>query len=399
VLVSTVELYWRARSGGRLGLKNADRVALDWSAVIERKDRIVASWSQDKEEGLAKLGISVVRGAGKFAGPREIAVEGKKLSAKKFIIATGSKPARPAIPGAERCITSDELIHLKQQPRELVVIGGGFIGLEFGFALARAGSKVTILQAGPEIAPALDDDIRKALLEIAEKAGIAIVTNATVKKIEDDKTVAADVAGKSQRIAADQVLLAVGRPSNVAALEPEKAGIELDHSAVKVNPYLQSVTNPRIYAAGDAAGKHQHTPVAWYEGALAAQNAVKGNRRKIDFRVFPSAVFTIPAIGQVGLTEKQARDTRASIKVSRTPLSSNPEAGVRDETEGLVKVVYAAKSGRILGVHCIGAGAEEIIQIASAGMLGGLTKSAFASAHYVFPTLGGAIVDAMAAGS
>ena len=396
--MSTVELYWRARNGGRLGLKGSEHVAFDWPAVIERKDRLVASWSEGKERGLDKLGISVIRGEAKFVGPQEIAVDGKKLSGNKFIIATGSKPSRPPISGAERGITSDDLIHLKQQPKQLVVIGGGFIGLEFGFALARAGSKVAILQGGPEIAPALDDDIRKSLLEIAKTAGIEIVTDAKINKIDGDKTVGAEIGGKSRRFTADQVLLATGRPSNVAPLGPEKAGIELDRSAVKVNPYLQSVSNPNVYAAGDSAGQHQHTPVAWYEGVLAAENAVKGNTRKVDFQVFPTAVFTIPAIGQVGATEKQALATGAAVKVGRMLFSHNPAAGVRDETEGIVKVVYDEKTDRILGVHVIGADAEDIVQIAAAGMLGGLTRTALASAHYVFPTLGGAIFDAMSAG-
>ena len=396
--MSTVELYWRARNAGRLGLKGTEQVAFDWPAVIERKDRLVASWSQGKEAGIEKLGIAVIRGEAKFVGPQEITVDGKKVTGKKFIIATGSKPSRPPIPGAGLGITSDELMHLKQQPGKLVVIGGGFIGLEFGFALARARSKVTILQAGPEIAPALDDDIRKALLEIAKSAGIEIVTDANVKKIDGDMTVEAEVAGRPQRFPADQVLLATGRPSNVPALDPQNAGIELDRSAVKVDPYLQSVSNPNIYAAGDAAGKHQHTPVAWYEGVLAAENAVRGNHRKVDFAVFPTAVFTIPALAEVGQTEKQARASGAAVKVNRTPLRSNPAAGVRDETEGLVKVVYDEKTDRILGVHVIGADAEDIIQIAAAGMLGGVTRKTFASAHYVFPTLGGAIFDAMAAG-
>jgi pyruvate/2-oxoglutarate dehydrogenase complex dihydrolipoamide dehydrogenase (E3) component len=398
VLVSTVELYWRARSAGRLGLKGTERVAFDWPAVIERKDRLVSSWSENKESALAKLGIAAIRGEAKFVGPQEIAVDGKTISGKKFIIATGSKPSRPPIAGAERGITSDELIHLKQQPKSLVVIGGGFIGLEFGFALARAGSKVTILHGGPAIAPALDDDIRKSLIEIAKSAGIDIVTNAKVEKIGDDKTVEVEVGGQLRRFPADQVLLATGRPSNVPALDPQKAGIDLDRSAVKVDEYLQSVSNPSVYAAGDAAGQHQHTPVAWYEGVLAAENAVQGNHRKIDFTVFPTAVFTIPAIAQVGVTEKQALDAAAAVKVNKLPLSSNPAAGVRDETEGLVKVVYDEKTDRVLGVHVIGADAEDIIQIAAAGMLGGVTRKTFASAHYVFPTLGGAIFDAMAAG-
>jgi pyruvate/2-oxoglutarate dehydrogenase complex dihydrolipoamide dehydrogenase (E3) component len=398
VLVSTVELYWQARNAGRLGLKGTEDIAFDWAATIARKDRLVARWSEGKEGGLEKQGISTIRGEAKFTGPQEIVVGGKKLTANKFIIATGSKPSRPPIPGAERGITSDELIHLKQQPKDLVVIGGGFIGLEFGFALGRAGSKVTILQAGPEIAPGLDDDIRNSLLEIAKAAAIDIFTDAKVKRIGDDKAVESDIGGRAKVFPADQVLLATGRPSNVAALEPEKAGIEIDHSAVKVNEHLQSAGNPNVYAAGDAAGKHQHTPVAWYEGVLAAENAVKGNHRKVDLTVFPSAVFTIPAIGQVGLTERQARAKGGAVKANRMPFSRNPAAGVRDETEGIVKVVYDEKSDRILGVHAIGAGAEDIIQIASTAMLGGLTRSALASAHYVFPTLGGAIFDAMSAG-
>ncbi len=396
--MSTVELYWRARNGGDLGLKGTERIAFDWDAAIARRDRIVADWSKGKAENLAKQGIAVVRGSAKFTGPQEIEAGGKKLAAKKIIIATGAKPARPPIPGAERGITSDDLIHLKSRPEKLAVIGGGFIGLEFGFALARAGSQVTILQAGPEIAPGLDDDIRKSLLEIANTAGIDIFTDAKVKRIGDDKSVEVEIGGQVRAFAADEVLLATGRPSNVAALAPEKAGVELDHSAVKVDPHLQSVGNPNVYAAGDAAGKHQHTPVAWYEGALAAENAIKGNHRKVDLNVFPSAVFTIPAIGQVGLTEKQARATGAAVKTKRMPFSHNPAAGVRDEPEGIVKVVYDEKSDRLLGVHVIGAGAEDIIQIASTAMLGSLTRSALASAHYVFPTLGGAIFDAMSAG-
>jgi glutathione reductase (NADPH) len=310
VLVSTVELFWRATKGKELGLRGTQNLAFDWPAVIERKDRIVQSWSKGKEEGLSQLGIAIVKGKAIFTDAHELAVDGKRISAKKMIIATGSKPGRPSIPGVELGIASDELIHLKEQPSRLVVVGGGFIGLEFGFALARAGSKVTILQSGPRIAPALDDDIREELLKSARDAGIEVVTGIEVRRINPDKSVAARTGAGERAFPADQVLLATGRPSNVAALGPEKAGVELDASAVKVNEFLQSVTAPHIYAVGDAAGKHQHTPVAWYEGPIAAHNALAGNEKKVDFTIFPSAVFTIPAIGQVGLTETVARNRR-----------------------------------------------------------------------------------------
>jgi pyruvate/2-oxoglutarate dehydrogenase complex dihydrolipoamide dehydrogenase (E3) component len=283
VLVSTIELFTRARRAQVLGIKGASDLRLDWHAVIERKDRIVASWSKGKEAVPSKLGIPVLRGMGTFAGPHEIKVNGNTLSAEKIIIATGSKPGRPPIPGAELGITSDELIHLKEQPKQLVVIGGGFIGLEFGFALARAGTKVTLLQSGPQIGPGLDDEIRDVLLKAANELGMTILTNVKVKALTPDKRVEAEIAGRAERYPADTVLLATGRPANVKALNPQAAGIELDGSAVKINEYLQSVSAPHIYAVGDAAGKRQHSPVAWYEGPIAAHNALKGNERKADF--------------------------------------------------------------------------------------------------------------------
>jgi glutathione reductase (NADPH) len=338
----------------------------------------------------------VLRGYGTFAGPHEVTVDGRNYSADKIVIATGSRPARPAIPGAEHGITSDELLHLKQQPASLVVIGGGFIGLEFGFALARAGTKVTILQSGAEIAPALDKDIRDILLESARQSGIIVKTNVKVTRINHDKAVEAEVEGRAETFAADQVLLATGRPSNVEPLKPQAADIDLDRSAVKVNEFLQSVSAPHIYAVGDAAGKHQHSPVAWYEGPIAAHNALKGNERKVDFSVFPSAIFTIPAIGQVGLTEAEALKRGLKAKTSKLSYDSNPAAGVRDETEGLVKIVYEEKTGKILGVHVIGAHAEDIVQIGAVAIKGGLKKSEVGAMHYVFPTLGGAIFDTMA---
>ncbi len=396
MLVSTIELFTRARRGKDLGISGAENLTLDWPAVIERKDRIVASWSTGKEATPARLGIPAFRGMGTFAGPHEISVNGNRISAEKLIIATGSKPGRPPIPGAEWAITSDELLDLKQQPKRLVVIGGGFIGLEFGFALARAGTKVTILQAGPQIGPGLDDDIRDVLLKAATEAGITVFTDVKVKAIAPDKTVEAETASRAERYGADTVLLATGRPANVDALSPQAAGIELDRSTVKVNEYLQSVSAPHIYAAGDAAGKRQHSPVAWYEGPIAAHNALKGNTRKVDFSVFPTAIFTIPAIGQVGLTEREALERGFDARVSKLSYDSNPAAGVRNETEGMVKVVYEEGTDRILGVHVIGAHAEDIVQIAAVAIRGGLKKSEVGAMHYVFPTIGGAIFDTMA---
>jgi pyruvate/2-oxoglutarate dehydrogenase complex dihydrolipoamide dehydrogenase (E3) component len=396
VLVSTVELFLRARRGGKLGIDGTDSLRFNWRAVIARKDQIVAQWSKGKNNTPTQLGVPALMGRGEFVGDHEIAVNGRNYSADKFVIATGSTPARPPIPGAKFGITSDDLIHLPEQPKQLVVIGGGFIGLEFGFALAWAGTQVTILQSGPEIAPALDDEIRQVLIEAAKQAGVVIKTNVKVKTIGADKKVETEIAGRRETFSADQVLLATGRPSNVAPLHPQAAAIELDHGAVKVNDYLQSTSAPHIYAVGDAAGKRQHSPIAWYEGPIGAQNALRGNSQKIDFSVFPNAIFTIPAIGQVGFTEKEALSRGLKARVSKLPYEYNPAAGVRDETEGMVKVVYEEGTETILGVHVIGAHADDIVQIAAMAIKGGLKKSEVGAMHYVFPTFGGAIFDTMA---
>lgn len=169
----------------------------------------------------------------------------------------------------------------------------------------------------------------------------------------------------------------------------------LERGAVQVNEYRQSLSAPHVYAAGDVTGSHQHTPAAWYEGRLAAENALLGNRRAVDFSLFPTATFTIPAVGQVGLTEAAARLQGVTVGVTRTPFEDSTAAAVRRETEGFVKVVFDQTSGRLLGVHVLGAGAEDLIHVAAVAMRGGLTRDALAGMLYVFPTLAGSVFDAM----
>lgn len=394
--MSTVELYWRARRGGALGLTGVEQVGMDWSAIISRKDRVVESWSKGTKASLEKSGIAVVEGRAAFVGSQELRVGERKLTAGRFIIATGSSPTRPLLERADRAITSDELLDLKTRPKRLVVLGGGYIGMELGFCLARAGSAVTVLQRGPHMLPGIDDELRDALLDLGREGGMKFHCNVNVKRVREDRTVDAEVNGTAEVFPADVVLLATGRLPNVQNLGLDKVGIELSRGGVKVNDYLQSASLPHVYAAGDVIGHHLHTPAAWYEGQIAAHNALKGNERKVDFSVFPTAVFTIPAIGQVGLTEAEARNQGLRVSVKRMPLKHNPAAGVREETEGLVKVVYKEDTDHLLGIHILGAHAEDLIQIASVALRAGLKRAEISAMHYVFPTLGGAVFDAMA---
>jgi len=371
-------------------------LGLNWPAIIARKNRIVESWSKGTEESLEKKGITVLRGHAEFHGANDLRVGDRVVAAARFVIATGSAPACPPIPGAERAITSDELLDLETLPRRMVVIGGGVIAMELGYCLARAGTRVTILQRGPDVLPRADHEMRDALVALGRETAIEFCTNVNVKRIAEDRTVEAECSGTARRFPADVVLLATGRPPNVAHLGLEKAGVAVERGGVKVNPFRQSTSASHVYAAGDAAGQHQHSPAAWYEGQLAAQNALQGNRRAVDYTVMPTAVFTIPALAQVGLTEAAARQQGLRFAVNRSPIQHNPAAGVRDETEGLVKVLYEEATDRILGVHVLSPHAEDLVQIASTAMRGGLKRAEVGAMHYVFPTLGGAIFDAMA---
>jgi pyruvate/2-oxoglutarate dehydrogenase complex dihydrolipoamide dehydrogenase (E3) component len=395
VLVSTVEQAWRGRRAGPLGVTGAAGLGLDWPAVIARKNRIVAGWSKGKEASLERQGIAVLRGQARFVGPHEVEVAGRRVSAERVVLATGSSPGRPAIEGIEHGLTSDRLLEETRLPERLVVIGGGLIGTEFGFAFARAGSRVTVLQSAPAVLPRADDELREALVALGVEAGMEFHTGARVRRIAPDRTVEAEIGGGARRFPADTVLVAAGRPANTAGLGLEAAGVAVARGAVTVNPFRQSVSAPHVYAAGDVTGEHQHTPVAWYEGRIAARNALRGNQEAADYRLLPTNVFTIPSMAGVGLTEAEARRQGLRVAVSRAPFADSAAASVRSETEGLVKVVSEEESGRLLGVHILGPGAEELIHVAAVAMRGGLTRQDLAAMHYVFPTLAGSLFDAM----
>lgn len=395
MLVSTVELAWRVSRAAELGLTGAEGVRLDWGAIIARKNRLIASWSEGKDTGLERQGIAVLRGRARFRGPHEVEVDDRRVTAERFVIASGSTPSRPPLDGIEQTLTSAELLEVTSLPERLLVIGGGMIGMELGFAFGRAGARVTVLQAGPHVLPPVDDELRAALVALAPNAGVEIHTGARVTRITTDRTVETEIGGRMRRFEADLILVSTGRAPNTATLGLGAAGIAVERGAVKVNEFRQSTSAPHVYAAGDVTGQHQHTPAAWYEGTLAAENALRGNHRVVDFRLFPTTVFTIPALAQVGLTEAEARRQGFRVAVSRAPFEDSSAAAIRLETEGLVKVVADEETDKLLGVHILGPHAEDLIHIAATAMRGELRRKDLAGMHYVFPTLAGSVFDAM----
>ena len=394
-IVSTVELLWRARRGERLGLTGTDGLGLDWAAMIDRKSRIVSEWGAGHADSFSRAGIDVLTGRAAFIDAKQLRVDGASFTADAFVVAVGSVPTRPHLAGVEHTITSSQILQLRHLPSRLTIIGGGVVALEFAFAFARAGSKVVVLEARPHVLAPLDDDIRNVLLELAAAAGIRVETNARVIAVARDKTVTAEIDGDSSIFRSDVALLAVGRTANTRTLGLDRAGVSLSDSGMCLNEYLQSSTAPHVFGAGDVAGRFQLTSVAWYEGRIAGGNAA-GARERADYEIVPSAVFTIPSLAQVGLTEALAAGRGVGIETHTMDYSDNTAASVKDETEGLIKLVVGREDGRVLGAQIIGEHAEDLINIAAIAIRGRLTRSELGSTLYAYPSLAGLVFDVAA---
>lgn len=387
-LVRSMQLINLLRKAGKFGISASD-VGYDWSAVIDRKDRIVGQLQGGKEYALRNRRIDFFHEKVIFKSPTELTVGGRAVRAEKIILATGSKTLILPVPGIEKAITSNEALDLRTLPETLVIIGGGFIAMEFAHIFNAAGVNVTILEAMDRILTAEDEEISAALTEVSEKKGIDIYTNSKVMRVDGERgahTVAAETADGERMFPCEMVMLAAGRVSNVEGFGAEEIGIERDRRGMKVNDYLQT-TVPNIYAAGDVVNRFQLTPVASYEGRIAATNALTDARQVPDYRFVTRSVFTDPPVASVGLTEVQAREQGHDVAISRYGFSELGSAIVAGETEGFVKTVLDAKDDTILGVHILGAEAPELIHEAALAMKAGFMPRDLAETIMIHPSL------------
>ncbi len=368
----------------------------NWEKARKRKEEIVSFLRQKRNEAIARWGVELFKEQAIFVSPKEVEVGKEKITAEKIIIAAGSKVAKPPVPGIEHCITSDEAFDLPQLPKEIAILGGGAVAIEFAYIFSQAGVKVTLIEMRERLAANEDAEISKALEKSMRNKKIKVLTSSVVKKIE--KTT------NSYRLTFEQngclkiqdyqlVMNALGRVPNLENLGLEKAGVEVERRAVKVNEFLQT-TNPNIYAAGDAIGGFMLTSVAYYEGGLAAKNAVEGNVEVADYSIIPRAIFFQPEIGSVGLTEEEIKKTSLSYVVGKAELKSEGVFYAESLEDGLVKLIVEKPGGRILGAHIFAGGAGELIQIISVAMASGATIEELTNHVYVHPTLAEVIGDA-----
>src|ERR671936_462627 len=285
---------------------------VDLAALVGAKAAVVEELRREKYLDLAgDYGFDIIRGEARFAGPSAVAVDGRELSAGHLLIATGAAPLIPPIPGLEEAgyLTSTTAMELSDLPASVVVIGGNYIGLELGQMFANLGSNVTVLEARDQIAPFEEPEIAEVLTSALRAEGIDVVTSVRIDRVEPGtlKRIVAEVAGTERRFEADQVLVATGRRPVLDGLDLQRAGIDVDDRGMLVLDEQLRTTNPRVFAAGDVTGAPQYVYVAAAQGTLAADNALTGAARSMDFGALPRVLFTRPSIAAVGLTDEEAQ--------------------------------------------------------------------------------------------
>ena len=377
-LLRAGEINHLAKNNPFIGL-HTSASDVDFASLIKQKNELVTDLRNSKYVDLIEdYGFELIKGEAKFVDEKTVEVNGMKLSAKRFLIATGASPAVPNIPGLDEVdyLTSTTLLELKKVPKRLTVIGSGYIGMELGQLFHNLGSEVTLMQRSPRLLKEYDPEVSEAITQALTEQGVNLVTGTSFERIEQDgdiKKVYVEVNGERRTIEADQLLVATGRKPNTVNLNLQAAGVEVgSRDEIIIDDYSKT-TNSRIYAAGDVTLGPQFVYVAAYQGGIAAGNAIGGLNKKLNLEVVPGVTFTAPAIATVGLTEQQAKEKGYEVKTSVLPLDAVPRALVNRETTGVFKLVADAKTLKILGTHVVAENAGDVIYAATLAVKFGLT--------------------------
>ncbi|HJT06210.1 MAG TPA: FAD-dependent oxidoreductase [Stellaceae bacterium] len=400
-LLAAAKRVKQARLDGAFGLSRAPP-AVDFAAVMRHVHEVIAAIApNDSVERFEGMGVNVIRATARFTGPREVTAGDAVIGARRIVIATGSAPALPPIPGLGDVpfLTNETVFENTVLPEHLIVIGGGPIGLEMAQAHRLLGARVTVLEVARVLAKD-DPELVELLVRRLTADGIAIEAGVKIRRIERAGARIAVLIGDAtgeRRVEGTHLLVAAGRRANLADLDLDKAGIKTDERGALVVDQRLRTSNRRVYAAGDAAGGPQFTHVAGYHAGIVIRNALFRLPAKVDYRALPWVTYTDPELAQTGMTESQAMTAHpGDVMVLRWPFHENDRAQAERETHGLVKVL-ARRNGRVLGASMIGAHAGELIQPWGVAISGGVKLSTMAGFIAPYPTL--AEVNKRAAGS
>lgn len=411
VLVGAAEVIdWNRRMQDKgLGNTGTKGIKMIWPELMQFKRTFTEPVPKNREEALSKAGIASFHGSARFIGPNSINIANEQnndkeqtLQGKYILIATGARPSKLNITGEEHVITSDQFLELDKLPFNILFLGGGYITFEFAHIAARAGSKITILHRGKRPLSKFDPDLVDMLLKKTDDIGIIIQLRTTIEMIEAIErgskfVVHSSYAGNDESanedrknvIETDLIVHGAGRVPDVEGLNLESAGIEYDKKeGIKVNEYLQSISNPVVYAAGDVAATKGMplTPVAGYEGGIVADNLLNGNNIKPNYEGIPSVLFTVPPLASVGLQEQEARQQGLQFKTNYQDTSTWYSSRRIGESCSGFKVLIERESNHILGAHILGPHAEEVVNIFALAIRLGLNADKIREGIFAYPT-------------
>ncbi|HET9106016.1 MAG TPA: NAD(P)/FAD-dependent oxidoreductase [Steroidobacteraceae bacterium] len=391
VLVGAAEAVDQVRRLRGRGVGGGEPV-IDWPELMGFKRSFTEPVPAQRAARFVRSGIDAFRGEARFTSPRTVAVDAATLEGRFILIATGAVPVPLGIPGEEFLTRSDRFLELERLPRRIAFVGGGYIAAEFAHIAARAGAQVTILQQGERMLPQFDGELVRLLEAKSRALGIEIRAGAKVEAIENGPdglraVIASARAGSA--ITADLMVHAAGRAPDIEPLDLAAGGVERQGHRLALNDFLQSTSNPAVYAAGDAAGRGPPlTPVAGYDGRIVATNMLHGNSDRVDYTAVPSVVYTIPALARVGLSEEEARHRNLSFRVRHESTSGwYTSRRVAEECAGF-KVLIEEGTERILGAHLVGPDAAEVINLFALAMRMQMPAGQLTTVLMAYPTAG-----------
>jgi pyruvate/2-oxoglutarate dehydrogenase complex dihydrolipoamide dehydrogenase (E3) component len=393
-LIASARVAHLARRASDYGVE-VGSVGIDFAKVMARQREVVEGFREGSRSSLEKHeGVELIFGAARFVADKRVQVHGEDgerlLEAEKIFINVGTRPNVPPISGLEDVphLTNRSALELTELPEKLLVLGGGYSGVEFAQLFVRLGSKVTLVHRASQLLPREDADIAEALTHILREDGVEVLLGAEASGVEKrGGGIALSLTGREEPLVGSHLLLAVGRISNADTLALDKAGVEVDEKGyVRTDARLETSV-PGIYALGDVKGGPAFTHISYDDYRIVRDNLLHGSACTVEGRLVPYTVFTDPQLGRIGLTERGAREAGHPIKVAKLPMSRVARAIETGETRGLMKVVIDAKTGKILGAAILGLEGGEIASVLQVAMMGDLPYTALRDSPFSHPTL------------
>jgi pyruvate/2-oxoglutarate dehydrogenase complex dihydrolipoamide dehydrogenase (E3) component len=393
-MLASAKVAQMARRAGEFGVATG-AVAVDLEKVVALKDELVQQWRDGQQHHAdSRPSLTLIRGEASFTGPHTVVVNGESLTAEYIYINTGTSAAVPPIEGIASVpfLTNKSILDLTTIPEHLLVIGGSYVGLEFGQMFRRFGSRVTVVEYNEQLTPREDSDVAAALQAALEAEGMHFLLNTQAVRVAEaeDGTLRLLVqdraSGEERELTGSHLLVATGRKPNTAALNLEAAGIDHRNGWISTDDYLETNV-PGVYALGDVKGGPAFTHISYNDFQIALHNLFHEEKQSIAGRLVPYALFTDPELGRVGLTEKEARQEGIPVEVGQIPMSYVARAIERNETAGMMKIIVHAETEEILGAAILGTDGGELVQTLMALMMAGASWRLFEKAVFIHPTL------------